>query len=45
MIMKCFKCNKEIETLFLGKIRGTYIREGKKLKAVCNECQNKEKLK
>jgi len=39
--MKCFKCNKEIETTFLGKIKGTYIREGKKLKAICNECQNK----
>jgi len=35
--MKCSKCGKKVETIFLGKIKGTYV--GKR--AVCSECQKK----
>jgi len=35
--MKCSKCKKEIEEIFLGKIKGTYV--GGSL--VCSECQKK----
>lgn len=38
---KCEICDDKVETLFLGKIYGTYIRKGKKLKAVCSSCQRK----
>jgi hypothetical protein len=40
--MKCAICNKSIETTFLKKIIGTYIKneKGKKL-PVCFECQKK----
>lgn len=41
--MKCEICGKEIEKVFLDKIKGTYFRYGKKLKAVCSICQKKEK--
>ena len=40
-MVKCEKCNNKIEELFLGKIKGTYIKEGKKLKAICSNCQKK----
>jgi len=40
-MVKCDVCNEKIETLFLGKIDGTYIKKGKKLKAVCSNCQRK----
>jgi len=36
-IMKCSKCNQEVESLFLGKIKGTYVDK----EIVCNECQKK----
>ena len=40
--MKCKICNKKIETIYLGKILGTYIKDkiGKK-HTVCSECQEK----
>ncbi|MCW1296520.1 MAG: hypothetical protein OH319_02465 [Candidatus Parvarchaeota archaeon] len=41
--MKCEICGREIEKVFLGKIKGTYFRFGKKLKAVCSNCQKSEK--
>jgi hypothetical protein len=43
--MKCTICKKEINTLFLGKIEGTYVKDkvGKR-KAVCNECQKNNSL-
>lgn len=34
---KCALCGERIETTFLGKIRGTYIRK----KPICFECQKK----
>ncbi|HIH05420.1 TPA: hypothetical protein HA372_01190 [Candidatus Woesearchaeota archaeon] len=40
--MKCDICSAKIETTFLGKIRGTYVRDAKgKQKAACFECQRK----
>ncbi|MBI2558586.1 hypothetical protein HYW20_04645 [Candidatus Woesearchaeota archaeon] len=40
--MKCSICSKSIDTTFLNKIIGTYIKDGKgKLHAVCFECQKK----
>ena len=35
--MKCSKCGKKIETTFLKKIKGTYIKK----KPVCRDCQIK----
>ncbi|HIH25457.1 hypothetical protein J4476_02280 [Candidatus Woesearchaeota archaeon] len=43
MAEKCTVCNEKIETTFLEKIRGTYIRKGKKLEAICSNCQKKLK--
>ena len=44
--MKCSICNRSIDTTFLGKILGTYIKDGKgKLHPVCFECQKKSKSK
>ena len=40
-------CKEIIETQFLNKIKGTYIKMNKKQKAVCNVCQakyNKEEV-
>ena len=38
--MKCEVCNKSIATTFLGKVKGTYVKDSKgKLRAVCFECQ------
>lgn len=39
--MKCSICGRKIEETFLKKILGTYIKKGKKKKAVCFECQKK----
>ncbi len=40
--MKCSICNKSIETTFLNKILGTYVKDKNgKLHAVCFECQKK----
>ena len=40
--MKCSICNKSIETTFLNKIIGTYVKDSKgKLHAICFECQKK----
>lgn len=40
--MKCSICNKSIETTFLNKIIGTYVKDSKsKLKPICFECQKK----
>ena len=40
--MKCEICSKNIETTFMGKILGTYVKDanGKK-HSVCFECQKK----
>jgi transcriptional regulator NrdR family protein len=35
--MKCSICGKKMETTFLGKILGTYVKK----KPVCPECQKK----
>ncbi|MBS3114545.1 hypothetical protein J4448_05575 [Candidatus Woesearchaeota archaeon] len=40
--MKCTICGKSIDTTFLNKILGTYIKDSKgKLHQVCFECQKK----
>jgi hypothetical protein len=40
--MKCDICSSTIETTFLGKIRGTHIRDAAgKQKVACFECQKK----
>ncbi|MCL5009574.1 MAG: hypothetical protein M1433_01140 [Candidatus Parvarchaeota archaeon] len=36
--MKCEICGKEIETTFLGKIKGNYIKTSGKQNVVCNSC-------
>ena len=33
--MKCSKCKSEIEEIFLGKIKGTYVKGN----LICSECQ------
>lgn len=42
MALKCDICKKKIETTFLEKIKGTYVKKGKKLKAICPSCQRKK---
>lgn len=37
--MKCEICGVEIKTGTMDKIRGTYIKSGKKMHAVCSNCQ------
>ena len=37
MAEKCALCKTKIETTFLGKIRGTYVKK----KPVCDLCQKK----
>ena len=40
--MKCDICGKSIDTTFLGKILGTYVKDGNgKMHPVCFECQKK----
>ncbi|MBI2208418.1 hypothetical protein HYU50_02890 [Candidatus Woesearchaeota archaeon] len=40
--MKCEICSKNIETTFMNKVLGTYIKDEKgKKHAVCLECQKK----
>jgi hypothetical protein len=40
--MKCDICGKKIETTFLNKPIGTYMKDSKKKKkVVCNECQKR----
>ena len=46
MLMKCSICSKTVDTTFLGKLLGTYVKDSKgKLHAVCFECQKKFALK
>lgn len=46
LFMNCEICNGKIGRVFLGKIAGTYVRDGKgKKRAVCFECQKKFKDK
>jgi len=40
--MKCSICGEKIERTFLGKIIGTYIKEGKKLIPICSKCQKEQ---
>ncbi|HZX12202.1 MAG TPA: hypothetical protein VFE88_01975 [Candidatus Nanoarchaeia archaeon] len=42
MAEKCSQCGQAIEQSFLGKIQGTYTREGKKLSPVCSKCQKRK---
>ena len=43
--MKCSICKNKIEEIWLGKIKGTYIRKDKKKFVVCKECQTKFKTR
>lgn len=44
--MKCEICKSEVKTLFLEKILGTYLKDGKgKQHVICFECQTKFKSK
>ncbi|MBS3167940.1 hypothetical protein J4216_02365 [Candidatus Woesearchaeota archaeon] len=38
---KCDICKNKVETLFLGKIDGTYIKIDGKRKIVCSSCQKR----
>jgi len=38
-MVKCSKCGKNIDIVFLEKIRGTYTGKGNRKKAICSECQ------
>ena len=42
-MIKCEFCNNKVEKTFLGKINGTFLRNGKKLRIVCSNCQSKLK--
>lgn len=44
-MIKCDLCGKKIEETFLGKLNGTIIKRGKKLKYACPDCQKKYKDK
>lgn len=37
--MKCASCNQQIQTTFLDKLVGTYIKKDGKQHPVCDECQ------
>jgi hypothetical protein len=40
--MKCEMCKKDIETIFMGKILGTFLKDDKgKKHSICFECQKK----
>jgi len=44
--MKCEICNKKIDTTFLNKIVGTYVKDAKgKKHMICFECQKRFKDK
>ena len=44
--MKCEICKQKIETTFLEKVNGTYIKDDKgKKHLICFECQKKLKTK
>ncbi len=42
-MVKCEICKESIETTFLNKIKGTYVKVNKKQKTVCNVCQARYK--
>ena len=44
-MVKCDICNKKIEELFLGKIKGAVIKKGKNFRYACDDCQKKYKNK
>jgi hypothetical protein len=45
MAEKCASCGVQIETVFLEKINGTYLRDKKgKKKAICSACQKSESV-
>ncbi|MEK6833089.1 MAG: hypothetical protein AABY32_03500 [Nanoarchaeota archaeon] len=43
--MKCELCKEKIETTFLEKLKGTYVKVNKKLYTICNNCQKKFSVK
>lgn len=44
--MKCELCKQEIETHFLGKPKGTHVKNEKgKKHIVCSDCQKKNSMK
>ena len=40
-MVKCDICKANIETTFLGKIKGTYVNIKSKQRVVCPNCQKK----
>ena len=38
-MVKCSICKEKVEELFLGKIKGSYVKK----KVVCSDCQRKYK--
>lgn len=42
---KCDICNQKIQTTFLGKLLGTTVNKGGKLKHVCSNCQQEHQGK
>ncbi|MCD6371333.1 MAG: hypothetical protein J7L39_01285 [Candidatus Aenigmarchaeota archaeon] len=43
--MKCAICKANIETLFLNKVKGTYVWKNGKKFVVCSDCQRRFDLK
>ena len=43
--MKCELCKEKIETIFLEKLKGTYVKVNKKLYTICRNCQKKFPVK
>ena len=37
--MKCASCQQQINTTFMNKLVGTYVKKDSKQVAVCDECQ------
>ena len=42
--MKCELCKENIETIFLEKIKGTYVKLNKKVYNICKNCQKKSSM-
>ena len=40
-MVNCNICNAKMDSLFLGKIKGTYLKGKGKLYKVCSDCQKK----
>jgi hypothetical protein len=43
--MKCELCKEKIETTFLEKIKGIYVKVNHKLYTICKNCQKKSQVR